>query len=118
MFVETHLDVHALDPDATFKQVGRRLIHTDSDGAAAVLRMTTGEQVRLQLPSGFTALRNKLDGSVISVSQWLDDDHVVVWAYGGGGDLPAQRGDLLVCQLPDGACRVAVQRSSRPYVAP
>ena len=46
------------------------------------------------------------------------DDHIVVWANGGGGDLPAQKGDLLVCPLPDGVCRVVGTRSSRLYVAP
>jgi hypothetical protein len=52
------------------------------------------------------------------VSQWLDDDHIVVWANRSEGDLPARVGDLLVCPLPDGICRVAVPRSSHPYVAP
>jgi hypothetical protein len=104
--------------DASFRQVGRRLATVTSDGDPLTLTRTNGDEVRLQLPSGFTVLGQQIDASVISLSQWLDDDHIVVWANGGGGDLPAQEGDLLVCPLPDGICRVAVPRSSRPYVAP
>lgn len=101
-----------------FRQAGRRLAAVTSSGDAVTLTRTSGEEVRLRLPSGFTALGKKTGASVITTSQWLDDDHIVVWANGGGGDLPAQKGDLLVCELPDSICRVAVPRSFRPYVAP
>ncbi len=103
---------------ASFRQVGRRLANLTSGGEALTLTRTDGREVRLRLPRGFIALGQKIDASVITTSQWLDDDHIVVWANGGGGDLPAQEGDLLVCELPDGICHVAVPRSSRPYVAP
>ena len=111
-------DAPGFSEDASFQQVGRRLATVTSDGVAVRLTRTNGDQVRLRLPDGFTALGQQIDASVISLSQWLDDDHVVVWANGGGGDLPAQEGDLLVCALPDGICSVEVPRSSRPYVAP
>lgn len=101
-----------------FRQVGGRLATVTPGGDALTLSQTSGEQVRLRLPSGFTALGHEVDAAVIRTSQWLDDDHIVVWANGGGGDLPAQQGDLLVCPLPDGTCQVAVPRSSRKYVAP
>ena len=103
---------------AYFRQIGRRLATVTSGGDPATLTRTNGEEVRLRLPSGFTPLGEKTDASVITTSQWLDDEHVVVWANGGGGDLPAQHGDLLVCELPDGTCHVVVPRSSHPYVAP
>ena len=103
---------------AYFQPIGRRLGTVTSGGDPTTLTRTDGEEVRLRLPSGFTALGQTRGGSVITTSQWLDDEHVVLWANGGGGDLPAQRGDLLVCELPDGTCRVAVPRSSHPYVAP
>ncbi len=103
---------------AYFRQTGRRLATVTSGGDPATLTRTNGEEVRLRLPKGFSPLGQKTGQSVITTSQWLDDEHIVVWANGGGGDLPAQRGDLLVCELPDGVCRVAVPRSSHPYVAP
>jgi hypothetical protein len=103
---------------AYFQQIGRRLGTVTSGGDPTTLTRTNGEEVRLRLPSGFRPLGQEMGGSVITTSQWLDDEHIVVWANGGGGDLPAQRGDLLVCELPDGICRVAVPRSSHPYVAP
>ncbi len=53
------------------------------------------------------------EAPALAVSQWLDDDHVVLWAADGGGDLPG-----LVCRLPDGLCQITVPQTSRPYVAP
>ena len=103
---------------AYFQQVGRRLATVTSGGDRATLTRPNGQELRLRLPSGFTPVGQKIDESVITTSQWLDDNHIVVWANRGGGDLPAQQGDLLVCELPDGICRVAVPRTSRPYVAP
>ncbi|RYP85869.1 hypothetical protein EKO23_11190 [Nocardioides guangzhouensis] len=101
-----------------FSQVGQRLVHTDTDGDPTVLSTASGDEVRLRLPRGYRAPGGEGSGGMIAVSQWLDDDHVVLWADDGGGDLPAKEGDLLVCRLPDGTCRVAVPRSSRPYVVP
>jgi cell wall-associated NlpC family hydrolase len=104
-----------------FRQVGSRLV-TVTDGGdrlnPLMLVRTSGEQVRLRLPDGYKAPGLAWGGSVISMAQWLDDDHVVVWANEGGGDLPPQHGDLLVCRVPDGVCHVEVPRSSRSYVAP
>lgn len=105
---------------ATFSQVGRQLVAVDSGGESTHLTRTNGEEVRLRLPDGWTAPGPGLEGfdGMIQVSQWLDDDHIVLWADDGGGDLPAKEGDLLVCRLPNGVCRVAVPRSASPYVAP
>jgi hypothetical protein len=113
MFVAQDDDLENNEPGfsngADFHQVGMRLLASPR---------TNGDAVRLQLPVGFAVIGRQIDEHSISLSQWLDDDHIVVWAAEGGGDLPAKRGDLLVCPLPDGTCRVAVPRSSRPYVAP
>jgi hypothetical protein len=105
-------------PGASFRQVGSRLAYA----YPAALRTTSGDEIRLRLPDGWTAPGPSPEPEGfpgrIQVSQWLDDDHIVVFANDGGGDLPAKEGDLLVCRLPDGGCRVAVPRSSRPYVTP
>jgi hypothetical protein len=103
---------------ASFRQVGSRLVTVSELGDPPTFTRTNGDEVRLRLPNGYTAPGLQWDGSVIRMTQWLDDDHIVVWANEGGGDLPPQHGDLLVCRLPDGVCSVAVPRSSRPYVAP
>jgi hypothetical protein len=130
MFVEKDADPAINEPGftdgASSRQVGRRLTAitsggnplTPNGGDPLTLTRTNGDEVRLQLPSGFTVLGQQNDESVITLSQWLDDDHIVVWADDGGGDLPAKSGDLLVCPLPDGTCRVAVPRSSHEYVTP
>lgn len=103
---------------ASFRQVGRRLVGVSELDDPLTFALTSGDEVRLRLPKGYTAPGLEWGGSVIRMAQWLDDDHIVVWANEGGGDLPPQHGDLLVCRLPDGVCSVAVPRSSRPYVAP
>ncbi len=90
----------------------------DFDGAPRELSTAGGDPVGLRLPAGYTHPGPEGSGSLIQVSQWLDDDRVALWADDGGGDLPAKHGDLLVCRLPDGTCRVAVPRSPRAYVAP
>ena len=103
---------------ASFRQVGHRLVTGSEGGDPLALARTNGEEIRLRLPDGYRAPGLAWGGSVIGTAQWLDDDHIVVWANEGGGDLPPQRGDLLVCRLPDGVCHVEVPRSSRSYVAP
>ncbi len=98
---------------ARFNQVGRLLVPVDSNGDPTVFRRPTGEPLALRVPAGYTS-----PGDEMSVVQWIDDDRLVLFPNEGGGDLPAQVGDLLVCKLPDGLCRVAVRASSTPYVAP
>ena len=98
---------------ARFNQVGRRLVPVDSNGDPSVFTRTTGEPLELRVPAGYTA-----PGEEMSVVQWIDDDRLVLFPNAGGGDLPAQVGDLLVCRLPDGRCHVAVRASSTPYIAP
>jgi hypothetical protein len=100
-----------------FSQVGSRLV-TSSGGDPTHVTLTNGDEVRLRLPGGYRVPGLERGESVIGTSQWLDDGHVVVWAKQGGGDLPPQHGDLLVCPLPDGVCRVVVPESSALYVAP
>ena len=121
MFVAEDNDLEFNEPGfsegANFRQVGRRLATVTSGGDPMTLTRSNGDEVRLRLPSGYVAPGPEGSGG-ITVSQWLDDDHVVLWADDGGGDLPAKEGDLLVCRLPDGVCRVAVPRSSSAYVAP
>ncbi|MBA2559430.1 MAG: hypothetical protein H0V07_05990 [Propionibacteriales bacterium] len=97
---------------ARFNQVGSRLVPVDSNGDPTVVRLTTGEPVALRVPAGYTS-----PGGEMSVVQWITDDRLVLFPN-EGGDLPAKAGDLLVCTLPDGLCRVAVHASSTPYVAP
>ena len=80
--------------------------------------LADGTELRLRLPAGYAAPWPADEVPALAVSQWLDDDHIVLWADDGGGDLPAKQGDFLVCQLPNGVCRVTVPRSSQPYVAP
>jgi hypothetical protein len=108
--------VHDLHQGARFTRDGRTLVHA----YPSPLTRSNGVAVRLRVPSGWTAPGPGPEGfdGLIQVSQWLDDDTVVVWADDGGGDLPAKEGAVLVCRLQDGVCRVVVRPSSRAYVLP
>ena len=106
----------------SFTERGARLvasIHYDvvHDDAAPVT-LADGSKLRLRLPTGYVRPWPSDEEPALSVSQWLDNDHVVLWADDGGGDLPAKNGDFLVCRLPDGVCQVTIPRASQPYVAP
>ncbi|MGO4257827.1 hypothetical protein [Marmoricola sp. RAF53] len=101
---------------ARFHQVGRRLVAVDSNGDPTVVRLPTGEPVRLTLPARYRSPGAPEDET--PVVQWLDDHRIVLFPNKGGGDLPPKTGDLLVCGLPDGRCTVAVRAARTPYVAP
>jgi len=120
--LSTHRRMFVLKPSQTttipfgagagFMQVGRQLVPWDVNAGVTVVTRTSGERIRLRVPAGYTA---PVDALV--VSQWLDDDRIVLSASHGNGDTdPSRNGDLLVCRLPNGVCRVAVHEPS--YVAP
>jgi hypothetical protein len=92
-----------------FEQVGRRRvakIHDDFQLRSYVdVRLSNGEPLQLRLPDGYQVPGD--DEVDNRVSYWLDDDHVVIGAGDGAGDLDPFTGDLLVCRLPNGVCRVA-----------
>ena len=104
---------------AHFRQGGRRLVPTDSNGDDTSFTRMNGDQVRLRLPDGYAAARDN-----IGVVQWLDDDRVVLEVdqdpddIGFGDAYRAGLVDLAVCRLPDGVCRIAVRVSTVPYLAP
>ncbi len=104
---------------AHFRQNGRRLVPTDSNGDDTVFRRTNGDMVRLRLPAGYAAARDN-----IGVVQWLDDDRIVLKVdqdpddIGFGDAYRAGLVDLAVCRLPDGVCRIAVRVSTVPYLTP
>jgi hypothetical protein len=110
----------------SFTVQGNRLvagIYDDlADEYAEPVKLADGSELRLRLPPGYVqpwpADGDPEEPGGITLSQWLDDDHVVLFADDGGGDLPAKEGDLLTCELPGGTCQVTVPRSSQPYVAP
>ncbi len=106
-------------PPSFSVQAGRLVARIDAGVvAAAPVTLADGSRLRLRLPTGYVGPWPADEAPALTVSQWLDDDHVVLWADDGGGDLPAKSGDLLVCRLPDGACTVTVPRTPRRYVAP
>jgi hypothetical protein len=104
---------------AHFRQDGRRLVPTDSNGDDTVFTRTNGDQLRLRLPAGYAAASDN-----IGVVQWLDDDRVVLEVdqdpndIGPGDAYRAAPIDLAVCRLPDGVCRIAVRMSTVPYLPP
>lgn len=70
----------------------------------------TGDRVRLGVPRG-----NR--GSVeYAIVQWVDVDRVaLVGDLGNGSEIPTSRGgELTVCQLSTGRCRVVLAPRHRP----
>ena len=104
---------------AYFKLVGRQLVATDSisrgvDGnATEPTTLSDDRPLRLTVPQGY-------DGTEESVAavQWLDDDHLVLFAYHEHNELPRHVGDFLACPVPTGTCRVVVPAAETPYVPP
>ncbi len=89
-----------------------------ADAGAAPVTLADGSELRLRLPPGYVGPWPADEDPDLGVSQWLDDDHVALFAGDGGGDLPAMQGDLLTCELPRGVCQVVVPLSAQDYVVP
>jgi len=105
----------------TFTRAQRRLVPTDP-GLARV----GGQPVRLEWP-GAATVADPAEG--FWVTQWLDDDLVVLAGFQDNGDgadgvgqadsYAASYVDLLVCALTSSVCEVVVPRSSdTPYLPP
>jgi hypothetical protein len=77
-----------------FQLHGTRLVAGDRGVAVTVRLARTGAPLQLRMPARYPS------GSYFGITQWLDDDHVVMWAEDGA---------LLVCRLPDGRCQTAVR---------
>ena len=104
---------------AYFKLVGRQLVATDSvsrgvDGnTTEPTTLADGRPLRLTVPQGYDGTEETL-----AAVQWLDDDHLVLFAYHEHNEIPRHVGDFLACPVPTGTCRVVVPASETPYVPP
>jgi hypothetical protein len=83
----------------------------------------TGSPIRLWVPEGYDGARS------FTAFQWVDDDRLALMAGAGSmgfvpgldPDLPVDNdgyGDILVCRLSSGACRLAVRGPGPPPVDP
>jgi hypothetical protein len=94
-----------------FRVVGPRLVpvpDSDPSGSGTVAFDTgTGDPVRLHLPSGYRAVRSDPtdDPPFFVLFEWLDDDTVAL----ARGNTSTHTGDVVVCELSDGRCEVAVE---------
>ena len=104
---------------AYFKLLGRRLVATDSisrgvDGnTTEPTTLADGRPLRLTVPRGYEGTEESL-----AAVQWLDDDHLALFAYHEHNEFPSHVGDFLACPVPTGTCRVVVTASETPYVPP
>ena len=104
---------------AYFKLVGTQLVATDSISRGAdgnttePTTLADGRPLRLTLPQGYEGTEESL-----AAVQWLDDDHLVLFAYHEHNEFPRHVGDFLACPVPRGACRVVVPASEMPFVPP
>jgi hypothetical protein len=104
---------------AYFKLVGRRLVATDSISRGAEGNTTEpttladGQPLRLRVPQGYEGTEETL-----AAVQWVDDDHLVLFAYHEHNEFPRHVGDFLACPVPTGTCLVVVPASETPYVPP
>lgn len=81
---------------------GTSVVGLDFDGTSelSLSEARTGQPIRLEVPAGSR-------GSTYELSQWLDDDTVVLFGYTApyGGSEIADEGEILVCSLSRGSCR-------------
>jgi len=104
---------------AAFMQIGDWLVPTDnihygSHGSEIPTTRLDGQQLQLRVPAGYDAKTTSF-----VVVQWLNDDHLVLFAYHEHNELPMHVGDILVCPVPSGSCEIQVSASdSTPYVPP
>jgi hypothetical protein len=88
-----------------FDRMGTGLVARDYDGARelTLIEARTGEPIRLRVQSGAT------EATRFEFSQWLDDDHLVLFAYTGLSTEIADEGDIFVCALSTGDCRIELR---------
>ena len=88
----------------SFVRHGTRLVATDEGGAeTAVSEARTGRPVRLQVPAGSTR------ATYFVLTQWLDDDRFVLFAYTGNATEWADEGDIFSCSVSRETCQVELQ---------
>jgi hypothetical protein len=89
-----------LNDSFAFRLDGARLVGDDGSVDVTVRLARTGAPLRLRMPAGYPS-----DG-FYAISQWLDDDHVVMKA-----DDNVRPGlvSLLVCRVPSGRCQTTVK---------
>jgi hypothetical protein len=86
-----------------FIRHGRKLLADGGEPGAEydVQLAQTGAPIRLRIPEGTTAADR------IALTQWLDDDRVVLFALDGdGGSWLAEAGQFFTCDISNGTCRL------------
>jgi hypothetical protein len=91
--------------DPVFERRGDDLVAYDYDGVRrlSLVEARTGEPIRLRVAAGVT------DAKRFELSQWLDDDRVVLFAYANRDTELADQGDIFVCTLSTGDCRLELE---------
>jgi hypothetical protein len=93
--------------DPVFERQGTDLIARDYDRVRelALTESHTGRPIHLRVPPEAT------EATRLEFSHWLDDDRLVLFAYTGsdGGTDAADEGDIFVCALSTGDCRLELQ---------
>jgi hypothetical protein len=116
---DVHVGAELAQRLAYFKLVGTRLVATDSisrgveGNTTESTTLADGRPLRLNVPQEYNGTEESL-----AVVQWLDNDHVVLFAYQEHNEFPSHVGDFLACPVPRGTCRVVVPASETPYVPP
>jgi hypothetical protein len=81
----------------TFRPDGTHLLGDDGTVEVTVRVARTGKPLKLRVCPGYT------DADFFGIIQWIGDDRVVVSAEDAG--------DLFICRLSSGRCRIAVTGS-------
>jgi len=77
-----------------FRLEGTRLLGGDYGVDVTVRLAQTGQRLQVRMPARYPS------GTAFGITQWLDDNHVVMWS---------EDGSLLICPVPDGRCRTIVE---------
>ena len=86
-----------LNDSFAFRLHGTRLVGDDRSVDVTVQLARTGAPLQLLMPAGYP------NDGFHTITQWLDDDHVV---------MSADDWSLLVCPVPDGRCQTTVKHAA------
>lgn len=86
-----------------FDRQGTDLVALDNGEQTTIREGLTGKPIHLSVPPDSTT------ATYFSLTQWLDDDQFVLFAYTGNVTEWADEGDVFTCALSSGSCRLELR---------
>ncbi len=86
-----------------FERRGTNLVVNDDGEDTTISEGRTGRPIHLSIPPDSTI------ATYLSLTQWLDDDRFVLFAYTGNATEWADEGDVFTCALSSDTCRLELR---------